>query len=54
MDVVTLRRVLVLRDRGVSGREIERELGLREGLVGRLGRKGVVSPAGVVGLGEVE
>lgn len=53
LDVVTLRRVLVLRDRGVPGTEIERELGLREGLVGRLGRKdGVVSPAGVVGLVE--
>lgn len=46
LDVVTLRRVLVLRDRGVSGGEIEREMGLREGLVGRLGRKGVVRAAG--------
>lgn len=52
LDVVTLRRVLVLRDRGVSERQIEREMGLREGLVGRLGRREVVRPAGVVGLVE--
>lgn len=53
VDVLTLRRVLVLRDRGVAGEEIEREIGLRRGLVGRLGPRGVVSPAGVgeVGVG---
>lgn len=45
LDVVTLRRVLVLRDRGMPEGEIERELGLRGGLVGRLGPKGVVRAA---------
>lgn len=50
LDVVTLRRVLVLRDRGVADAEIEKEMGLRDGLVRRLGRKGVVSAAGLVGL----
>lgn len=46
LDVVTLRQVLVLRDRGVSGEEIERRLELRGGVVGRLGGRGVVSVAG--------
>jgi hypothetical protein len=43
LDVVTLRQVLVLRDKGVEEGEIERRLELREGTVGRLGGKGVVS-----------
>lgn len=43
LDVVELRKVLVLRDqRGMPVGEIERQLGLREGVVGRLGPKGVV------------
>jgi len=42
VDVVTLRQALVMRDRGVQGEEIERRLGLRRGVVGMLGRKGVV------------
>jgi hypothetical protein len=43
LDVVTLRQVLTLRDeRGVEAEEIERQLGLRSGVVGRLGRRGVV------------
>ncbi|KAL1643160.1 hypothetical protein SLS58_005129 [Diplodia intermedia] len=43
LDVVELRKVLVLRDRrGRSAGEIERLLGLREGVVGRLGPRGVV------------
>ncbi|KAL2076015.1 hypothetical protein VTL71DRAFT_958 [Oculimacula yallundae] len=43
LDVLTLRQILVLRDeKGVNEGEIERELGLRRGVVGRLGRKGVV------------
>jgi hypothetical protein len=46
LDVVTLRRVLVLRDKGVNEGQIEKEMGLMEGLVGRLGRRGVVSAAG--------
>jgi hypothetical protein len=46
LDVVTLRQVLVLRDRGVSEGEIEGRLELRSGVVGRLGGKGVVSVTG--------
>lgn len=43
LDVVTLRQVLVLRDEGgVDAAEIERRLGLRRGVVERLGRRGVV------------
>jgi hypothetical protein len=43
LDVVTLRQVLVLRDeKGLKGGEIERMLGLRSGVVGQLGRRGVV------------
>lgn len=48
LDAVTLRRVLVLRERGVAEAQIEKEMGLRGGFVGRLGRKGVVSPAGML------
>lgn len=43
LDVVTLRQVLVMRDEGgLEGAEIERRLGLRRGVVDRLGRSGVV------------
>ncbi|KAI9779428.1 MAG: hypothetical protein M1839_007393 [Geoglossum umbratile] len=43
VDAVTLRQVLRLRDEGgVADMEIERRLGLKRGVVGRLGRKGVV------------
>jgi hypothetical protein len=43
LDVVTLRQVLVLRDeKGLENGEIERRLGLKNGVVGRLGRGGVV------------
>ncbi|KAK0127082.1 hypothetical protein ONS96_006640 [Cadophora gregata f. sp. sojae] len=43
LDVLTLRQILVLRDeKGVEAGEIERSLGLKRGVVGRLGRKGVV------------
>ncbi|KAH9223204.1 hypothetical protein DL95DRAFT_431812 [Leptodontidium sp. 2 PMI_412] len=43
LDVITLRQILVLRDeKGFEAGEIERMLGLREGVVGRLGRRGVV------------
>jgi hypothetical protein len=52
MDVVTVRQILVLRDeRGVSAAEIERQMGLREGVVARLGRRGVVtaSEGGMMG-----
>lgn len=46
LDVVTLSQVLVMREKGVSGDEIERKLGLRKGVVGRLGGRGVVGVAG--------
>lgn len=52
LDVITIRQILVLRDeRGVSDAEIERSLGLREGVVGWLGRRGVVgaSEGGMMG-----
>jgi hypothetical protein len=43
LDVVTLRQVLVLRDeKGASASDIEGRLGLRQGVVGRLGPKGRV------------
>lgn len=43
LDVVTLRQVLVMRDeRGLEAADIEQKLGLREGVVARLGRRGVV------------
>ena len=43
LDVVTIRQILVLRDeKGLGEGEIERRLGLRKGVVGRLGRKGLV------------
>lgn len=43
LDVHTLRQILVLRDsEGVAEAAIERRLGLKEGVVARLGRKGVV------------
>ena len=41
LDVGLLRHVLMLRDeKGLSGEEIERRLGLRKGIVARLGAKG--------------
>jgi hypothetical protein len=46
VDAVTLRRALKLRDEaGVADVEIEKRLGLKRGVVGRLGRKGVVGRA---------
>ncbi|KAE8446030.1 hypothetical protein EG329_012669 [Mollisiaceae sp. DMI_Dod_QoI] len=42
LDVQTLRQVLVLRGEGMREEEIEGRLGLRGGVVGRLGREGVV------------
>jgi hypothetical protein len=42
LDVITIRQILVLRDKGVPEDEIERGLGLRRGLVARLGRAGLV------------
>lgn len=48
LDVVTIRQVLILRDeKGVGGPEIERRFGLGEGVVGRLGGRGVVGDTGM-------
>jgi hypothetical protein len=48
LDVVLIRQVLMLRDdQGLQATEIENRLGLAEGVVRRLGRKGVISGAGV-------
>lgn len=45
--MVTIRQVLMLRDeKGLDGGEIERRLGLGEGVVGRLGARGVVGDMG--------
>jgi len=41
VDVVTIRQVLVLRDKGVPHEQIENQFGLAEGVVGTLGKKGV-------------
>ena len=47
MDVVTIRQVLMMRDeQKKSAEEIERTLGLRKGLVARLGPRGLCSGAG--------
>ena len=49
--MVLIRQVLMLRDdRGVGEEEIERRLGLRKGVVGRLGPKGVVGDIVMGGL----
>ncbi|KAK5011533.1 hypothetical protein LTR28_000373 [Elasticomyces elasticus] len=42
LDVVTIRQVLMLRDeKRLAAEEIERRLGLRKGVVARLGAKGI-------------
>ena len=47
LDVVTIRQVLMMRDeQKKSAEEIERTLGLRKGLVARLGPRGLYSGAG--------
>lgn len=55
LDVFTIRQMLVMRDeRGRSAEEIERVLGLKKGVVDRLGPRGVVTLAREgVGKGEV-
>ncbi|KAL8857936.1 MAG: hypothetical protein Q9178_005555 [Gyalolechia marmorata] len=50
LDVVKIREVLTMRDaKGMSEGEIEKRLGLKRGVVGRLGGQGVVSEAGLGG-----
>jgi len=47
LDVITIRQVLRMRDDfGRGEREIEEQFGLKKGMVGRLGMKGVVTGAG--------
>jgi hypothetical protein len=47
LDVVTIRQVLRMRDElAEEDGVIERRLGLREGVVRRLGQKGVISVVG--------
>lgn len=43
IDVQTLRQVLVLRQEGMKDSEIEGKFGLKNGVVQRLGREGIVS-----------
>ena len=50
LDVMVVRQMLMLRDeKGMGEDEIERTLGLKKGLVGRLGRRGVVESVGTEG-----
>ena len=52
LDVATIRQLLLLRDdRGMGEAEIEKRLGLAQGVVGRLGPRGVV---GDVRIGKVD
>ncbi len=46
LDAATIRRILVLRARGVGPSAIESKLHLKPGVVGRLGPPGVVAPLG--------
>lgn len=46
LDVFMIRQLIVMRDeRGMSGIEIEKSLGLAQGIVERLGPRGVVGDA---------
>ena len=48
LDVMTIRQILMLRDeKKLSSEEIEKKLGLVDGIVASLGRKGVVSEVGM-------
>ena len=48
LDVVILRQILMLRDeRGLEEEEIEGKLGLKAGVVRRLGSKGIVGHTGM-------
>lgn len=52
--MVKIREVLMMRDeKRIPEAEIEKRLGLSTGMVGRLGKRGVVSEAGL-GRGEIE
>lgn len=45
LDIVTVKQILLRRQRGEPASEIEAHLGLKPGLVARLGPEGVVTPA---------
>lgn len=46
LDILTIRRMLVMRDqKGDSAEAIEKSMGLKKGVVDRLGAKGVVELA---------
>lgn len=45
LDIITLRQAVGLRESGVAQGEIEKRLGLKEGVIGKLGRVGVVGVA---------
>lgn len=45
LDIATVKKILVLRQRGESASAIEERLRLRPGIVARLGPAGIVSPA---------
>lgn len=44
LDIGTIKDILILRQQGTSVGEIESRLGLKHGVVARLGRLGIVSP----------
>lgn len=46
LDVMTIRQVLIMREQGRSEEAIESGLGLKRGVVGRLGRRGIVGVGG--------
>ena len=46
LDVMTIRQILTLRDeKNVPATEIEKQLGLKQGVVARLGKRGVTGNA---------
>ena len=50
LDVVLIRQALMMRDeKGMADTEIEKTLGLKNGVVARLGRKGTVGDVSIEG-----
>ncbi|KAK4129381.1 hypothetical protein N657DRAFT_677014 [Parathielavia appendiculata] len=45
LDIATVKQILVLQQGGASARDIESRLGLKPGVVARLGPQGIVTPA---------
>ena len=51
LDVVLIRQALMMRDeKGMADLEIEKKLGLKSGVVARLGRKGTVGDVSIEGV----